>query len=189
MVVGVIRAFQSDRAVTLEVPEEILPSIVQPSELEIANYNVPPESPRYLSIPKLNVKARVKPLGINDKNQLRSPDNIYDTGWYTGSSKPGEAGAMLIDGHVSSWSAHGVFYSLKTLNFGDQITIERGDGKKFSYKVITTRVYDFKHVDMAAALRAVDSSRPGLNLITCDGEVIKGTNEFNKRLIVFASQM
>jgi hypothetical protein len=38
---------------------------------------------------------------------------------------------------------------------------------------------------MAAALSPINPAKPGLNLITCSGQVVKGTNEFNKRTVVF----
>jgi hypothetical protein len=39
---------------------------------------------------------------------------------------------------------------------------------------------------MAAVLRPVAGSSQGLNLITCAGSVKPGTNEFDKRQVVFA---
>jgi LPXTG-site transpeptidase (sortase) family protein len=131
----------------------------------------------------------VKPLGLTAKNQIAAPNNVFDAGWYTGSAKPGQPGAMLIDGHVSSWTAHGIFYNLKKLQPGDKLQIQRGDGTTFTYKVVKSRVYDAAQVDMKAALSPVTTGKPGLNLITCDGSVIKGTSEFDKRLVVFTEQL
>jgi LPXTG-site transpeptidase (sortase) family protein len=161
------------------------PKTNKPSKQEINNYQVPADAPRYLLIPELSVRAMVKPLGLTAKNQIAAPSNVFDAGWYTGSAKPGKSGAMLIDGHVSSWTTHGIFYNLKKLSAGDRLQIQRGDGTMFTYRVVKSQVYDVDHVDMQAALAPVTPGRVGLNLITCDGSVIKGTNEFNKRLVVF----
>jgi len=166
----------------------IIPSTVKPGADDINNYTVAPSMPRYLLISKLGVKARVKPLGVDSQNQLMVPTNVYDTGWYSASALPGQAGAMLIDGHVSSLSTHGVFYGLKDLAIGDEIQIQRGDGKMFTYRVVKTQAYNSASVDMAAATKPVTAGQPGLNLITCTGQIKPGTYLFNQRLVVFTEQ-
>lgn len=40
---------------------------------------------------------------------------------------------------------------------------------------------------MNKTLSPINSQTPGLNLMTCTGQVIKGTSEFNERLVVFTS--
>lgn len=164
----------------------IVPSTLKPSPNAFASYVVAPNLPRYIRIPKLSVQAIIRPLGLTATGQLATPDNVYDTGWYTKSSTPGQPGAMVIDGHVSSWTTNGVFYGLKTLRTGDTIQVERGDGSIVSYSVVKEQVYDYQQVDMSALLSPVEAGKPGLNLITCTGDVIKGTNEFNERIVIFA---
>ncbi len=145
--------------------------------------------PRYLNIPKLGVHARVLSLGILNNGALATPHNVFDVGWYNESSLPGQPGAMLFDGHVSSWTSHGVFYGIKKLVGGDIVQVVRGDGTTFSYKVVKSQTFDHDNVDMNSAIKPVDPTKPGLNLITCTGDVIKGTNEFNQRVLVYTEQM
>jgi len=165
-----------------------VPSTIKPSASTIANYVVAPTLPRYLIIPRLSVNARVLPVGVNAQGAIETPDNIYDTAWYNESAQPGQLGAMLIDGHVSSWTAQGVFYGLKALQPGDAIEVRGGNGAIFTYQVVETQVYDASNVDMTAAMKSINPSKPGLNLISCAGDVIPGTSEFNERIIVFATQ-
>jgi len=166
----------------------IRPSTERPTPNAFDTYTVASDLPRYLFIPKLSVKAMVKHLGLTSENQIDAPKNVFDVGWYTGSAKPGHAGALLIDGHVSSDSVQGVFYGLKDLHKDDMITMEKGDGSQVQYRVVKTQVFDANNVDMAAALSPV-SAKPGLNLITCTGKVIKGTRNYDKRLVVFSEQL
>lgn len=171
---------------------EILPtpSSTKPSSSKINNYQVAADLPRYIFIPSIGVtKTRVFQLGLNKKNQIASPDNIYDVGWYKDSAKPGKDGAMFMYGHVSSWTANGIFYDLKKLKPGDEIIIQRGDGQKFTYQVRQQKTYQVKNVDMQAALKPIEAGRQGLNLMTCTGSVIPGTSEFDQRLVVFASRI
>jgi hypothetical protein len=165
------------------------PSTIKPSLSAVATYTVAPSLPRYLIIPKLGVDARILSVGVSKSGAIETPENVYDTAWYKQSAQPGQPGAMLIDGHVSSWTTRGVFYGLKTLVAGDKIEIQRGDGTVFMYKVVRTQVYNTANVDMTAALAPVVAGHPGLNLITCTGDVISGTNEFNERVLIFAEQI
>jgi sortase (surface protein transpeptidase) len=166
-----------------------MPSTTKPSAHAISSYVVAPDLARYLKIPKLGVNARVMQTGVTKTGALGTPSNVYDTAWYTGSAKPGQPGATLIDGHVSSWTTHGVFYGIKTLIGGDMIQVVRGDGTVLNYQVVRTQVYDANSVDMQAAVTPVTAGKSGLNLITCTGQVEKGTSEFNERVIVFAQQV
>lgn len=164
-------------------------STVKPSAQTFANYAVAPNLPKYLKIPAIGVDAIVGQTGILANGALGTPDNVFYTDWYTGSAEPGQPGATLIDGHVSSWTAHGVFYNLHTLKAGDTIQIVKGDNTVVNYQVVKTQVYGANNVNMQAAITPITPGVSGLNLITCTGQVIKGTSLFNERVIVFAKQV
>ncbi len=164
------------------------PSSVKPSAPAVANYVVPSTLPRYIAIPALDIdNTRIIQLGVLKHRQIATPDNIHDTGWYKDSAEPGKPGAMFIYGHVSNWKAEGVFHDLAKLKQGDKITVTSGEGKAYTYQVAETKIYDYRNVDMNAVLSPVNPNKPGLNLMTCTGKIIKGTNQFNERLVVFAS--
>ncbi len=162
------------------------PSSVKPKPEAVASYSVPPNDPKYIAIPAISLSnTPVLKLGLLTSGAIATPSNIYETGWYNGSARPGQAGAMFIYGHVSSWTANGIFYNLKKLAPKDQITITRGDNKTYTYQVVSTRTYAYNNVDMGQVLAPVVANTPGLNLMTCTGQLIKGTSEFNQRLVVF----
>jgi LPXTG-site transpeptidase (sortase) family protein len=163
------------------------PATIKPTPAAVASYTVPATHPRYLKIPTLGVNARVMPVGLTKTNAIGTPSNVYDTAWYTGSNLPGQPGATLIDGHVSSWTTNGVFYGLKTLKAGDAIQLQLGNDTTLNYTVVKTQTYASGNVDVNSLLTPITKNKPGLNLITCAGDVIKNTNEFNQRIIVYAS--
>jgi hypothetical protein len=165
------------------------PATNAPSADDLAAYVVAPTMPRYLVIPKLGVKARVRQLGLATDGAIATPANIYDTGWYTGSALPGTPGASLIDGHISSWTAKGVFYGLNNLQPGDQLQIVRGSGQIITYTVVKKQNYADTNTDMSTALSPAVAGTPGLNLISCYGKVKPGTNEFDQRIVVFTKQV
>lgn len=164
-------------------------STIKPSASALANYEVAPPLPKYIKIPAINVNARVLQVGVLASGALGTPSNVYDAAWYTGSAQPGQPGATLIDGHVSSWTTEGVFYELHNLKPGDAIQIVKGDNTVINYKVVKSQVYSADNVDMKAAMTPVTPGISGLNLITCTGQVIKGSSDFNQRIIVFAQEV
>ncbi|MCA9327266.1 sortase [Candidatus Saccharibacteria bacterium] len=173
----------SDDSTTTETSA---PSTEKPSSSSIANYKVAPANPRYIDIPKLGVHARVLSMGVDANNVLEAPRGIHDAGWYNGSAKPGEAGAMLVDGHSGIGKTHGIFHFLGKLSGGDQIVITRGDNQKFTYIVVKTSVVNSDAVDMSSMMQSADTSKPGLNLISCTGEWIPGTTSLKQRSLVYA---
>lgn len=153
----------------------------------VSSYKVAPESPKIISISKLGVKARVLRMGLKSNGEIKTPNNIYDTGWFENSARPGELGAVFIDAHVHGPTKPGVFAGIKKLRPGDKIKIERGDGKIFTYSVVKNQLYDKDKVDMGAVLNSAVPGKPGLNLMTCDGHY-KADGGYDKRIVVFAVQ-
>lgn len=176
-----------DAAAPRHTTADAPPSTVKPTKSAVEKYDVAPDNPKYISIPAVGVvRARVLALGVNEKNEVAAPGNIYDTGWYKASSKPGQTGAMFINGHVYSESNDSVFFNLDKLTPGDVISVTKGDDSVVRYQVVKTKVYPYDNVDMAEVLAPINPEKPGLNLMTCAGTAVKGTNTFNKRLAVFA---
>ncbi len=162
----------------------------QPSEQVPAqansSYRVASDLPRILTIPKIQVNARVQRLGVQADNDLAAPSNIFDVGWYEGSSKPGEKGVVVINGYVSGPTKHGVFYSLANLHEQDEILLERGDGNTFRYRIVKQQTYEYDELDMPTVLSPIESGKAGLNLVTAGGRFDVRTNKFEKKMVIFA---
>ena len=155
----------------------------------LAKYNVAPDLPRALYIDKIDVSARVLPMGVNNDGNIQAPRNIFDVGWYMGSVKPGEIGAMFVDGHSSGLSSEGLFGNLDKLVEGDTLQIEKGDGTRITYKVVHTETVDLEAVDMKKMLLPYGSSLRGLNLMTCSGKWIDSSETLSQRVLVFTEQI
>lgn len=154
---------------------------------QMAAYTVPPDRPRQLMIPKLGVNANILPVGATN-DVLDAPASAWDVGWYEKSALPGSgAGALLIDGHVNdALGSPGVFYSLTDLTKGDTIGLERGDGQKFTYEVISIQDAPLDKVDMTAALEPSKPGKEGLTLVTCGGAYDYRKKTYDHRVLVFA---
>ena len=152
----------------------------------IDSYTVAPDLPRVLTINKIGVEARVLPMSVNSDGSLQAPVNIFDSGWYGASAKPGQSGAGFIDAHASGSTREGLFAYLDTLAAGDSISVERGDGQAFNYEVATTETVPLGEVDMQKALRVHGGATEGLNLMTCTGKWLPEEKTYDQRVIVYA---
>ena len=166
----------SERAVTdIRLEEGNTAQLVEeePTEEEVREYYVDPDKPRYLTIESLGIyNSRVLQMGVNYLGEVDTPYNIFDVGWYEGSSTPGAGGTMLIDGHNGGPHVYGVFKNLPDLAKGDIIKIERGDGVVFNYSVYENTTVDLAEADayMKTALKSPVEGKESLTLISCTGE-------------------
>lgn len=161
----------------------------KPTQATFGNYIVGPTLPRMLYIDKLNIATRVLPMSVNADGSIQAPRNIYDAGWYNGSVKPGEIGAMFVDGHASGSTREGIFASIDKLSNGDRIQIGKGDGSKLTYQVVHVETVDLEAVDMRKALLPYGNVLRGLNLMTCSGKWTDERQTFDQRTIVYTEQI
>ena len=164
----------SEREV-VEVVEEEEEELVEeaPTEVEVVEYKVAPDRPRYLTIEKLGIyNARIISVGVKSNGELGTPNNIFDVGWYDASGKPGLGRTMVIDGHNGGPHVHGVFKDLPSLAIGDVITVERGDGVIFRYSVVENNAISLNESDeyMKVAMRSPIAGEESLTLISCTGD-------------------
>ena len=161
------------------------------SDSDIDKYTVPANNPRYISIPALGVgKTRVMSVSLTKLNTLAMPRNINDAAWYKSSATPGQGyGQVVIDGHNRGVNRDGVFVTLSTLDEGDEIIVERGDGKKITYMVAKTERMSLAEANssgMQALVKPYDPSKEGLGLITNVGKWIPRDKVFDQRILVWA---
>lgn len=158
---------------------------------QINDYKVPANNPRYISIPVLGViRSRVQSVGLTKNNVLDTPRNLSDTAWYNKSALPGQGyGSVLIDGHNGGITRDGVFARLDQLKLGDEIIIERGDGKKIRYTVVENKTESLKTANttgMQRLLTPFKEDKEGLGLITCAGNWVPRDKVFDKRIMIRA---
>lgn len=182
---GVITAAAADDPQRAEEGVEVSPPTVD----DISTYTVAADAPRFIKINKLNITARVRPMGVNADKTIQSPKNVNDAGWYTGSSKPGAAGAMFIDGHASGVTRYGLFGNLDRLRPGDEVIIEKGDGTPLTYRVVHTETLPLDAIDMNKILQPYGGVEKGLNLMTCTGKWLNETKTLDHRIVVYTEQV
>lgn len=156
---------------------------------DLAAYAVAPDEPRILKIDRLGLAARIRPMGLNSDKSIQAPKNINDAGWYKASAKPNETGALFIDGHASGASRLGLFAYLDTLEKGDMVQLEKGDGTKMSYRVVNVATVPLKSIDMSKILAPYPGIEKGLNLMTCTGTWAEDADTLDHRVVVYTEQL
>lgn len=142
--------------------------------------------PESIDIPSIDVEAPLMKLGRTDDGEVELPpyEKPKLAGWYTGSAVPGDKGASVIVGHVDTKTAPAVFYKLKQVRKGDQVKVERSDGKVVTYRVDAVEQV---HKDRFPLRRVYVED--GLKLVTCGGRFDRVKGEYVDNVIVYASRV
>lgn len=155
---------------------------------DVKSYSVPAQNPRYITIPTLHLnKTRIYAVGLDSNNMIKIPTNVHDVSWYEKSGTPGEGGVILMDGHNVGVNRNGAFYGLNALTKGQKVTLERGDGKTFSYHVVENKSLTLDEVNnggMAMMGKSAEPGNEGLNLMTFDGKWVPRLGTYDHRTMV-----
>ncbi len=143
--------------------------------------------PVRLIIPKIQVDATVESLGLTKEGAIGAPEGPEPAAWFNMSSRPGEIGNSIIDGH-SGWKdgIPAVFDNLHMLQKGDKIYVQDEQGSTITFVVTSLRNYDLQE-NRADVFESKDG-KAHLVLITCEGIWDPVTQTSSERLVVFADR-
>lgn len=143
--------------------------------------------PVRITIPSIDVNAPIEKVALADDGTMDVPKYFLNTAWYELGPRPGEIGSAVVAGHLD-WvnGDDAVFKDLYKLNTGDKITVQDDKGAVISFVVSESRIYD-AGAD-ATDIFISNDGKAHLNLITCEGAWDKNTNQYSKRLIIFADK-
>ncbi|MCW2741852.1 MAG: hypothetical protein JWR45_2274 [Blastococcus sp.] len=137
-----------------------------------------------LQVPAIGVDSELMALGLEDDGSLEVPPDGFPAGWFTGAPMPGEIGPAVMAGHVDWDGLPGVFYDLRLLEPGDEITVTREDGSVVAFAVASVEQFPKDAFPSAAVYGNLD--HPGLRLITCGGSFDAGERSYVDNIVVFA---
>ena len=140
--------------------------------------------PVWLSVPAIGVRTSLVDLGLLGNGTLQVPSSTAIAGWYTGSPRPGTAGAAVIAGHVDSRSGPGIFFWLRILHPGDRVYVGRADGTMAVFTVTAVRQFAKDQFPTAAVYGPVPDAE--LRLITCGGVFDRSLGSYLSNVVVFA---
>ena len=105
------------------------------SEADYKSFQVEAKAPRYLRIERTKLDTIVRGKSVSSNGSFQVSENIKEVAWYTGSSNPGDDGVVVISGISSFEGEKGALSGLDTLEKGDKIELESGDGNIYEYEV------------------------------------------------------
>jgi LPXTG-site transpeptidase (sortase) family protein len=140
--------------------------------------------PTRITIPTLKIDAPIIGLDIAQDTTLEVPSNAKDVGWYKRSPVPGEKGPAILVGHLDSAVGRGVFYNLKKLRPGDNISINKSDGTTATFIVEKVEQYAENKFPTEKVYGKTDE--PVLRLLTCAGTFNHKSQRYSDNLVVYA---
>jgi LPXTG-site transpeptidase (sortase) family protein len=152
----------------------------QPAEAAV----LPESRPLRVQVASIGVDSGLLALDLLDDGSLEVPPDGASAGWYTGSPTPGELGPSVIAGHVDWAGTPGVFYRLRDLKPGDEVSVFREDHTVAVFRV--TRVEQFAKDEFPTETVYGDIDHAGLRLITCGGSFDRGERSYDDNIVVFA---
>lgn len=159
--------------------------VPQTAVIEDLGPATPQEYPDRIRIPAIALAAKVEHVGIAKSGRMAVPRAYANAGWFKHGTVPGRVGSAVIAGHVDNgFGLAAAFKKLKELEPGDEIFIRRADGTELRFAVESVKSYPLQNVPKDIFTK---NGSARLTLITCDGELIKTTNQgltYDRRLIV-----
>jgi LPXTG-site transpeptidase (sortase) family protein len=118
---------------------------------------------------------------------MEVPPDGRTAGWYTESPTPGERGPAVLAAHVDWKHEKGVFYDLRKLKPGDEVTVDRRDGTRAIFRV--SRVAQYPKDKFPTDEVYGDVEGPQLRLITCGGDFNQDAKSYRDNIVVYADLM
>ena len=139
--------------------------------------------PVTIEIPGIGVSAAVDPAGLNGDGTLQVPADFARTNYYTGRPVPGDPGPAVIVGHVDSRRGPAVFYRLRELQPGAEVTLHRADGSQVVFVVERSKQVPKNAFPTEEVYGPTPD--PTLRLVTCGGSFDRRSGHYRDNFVVF----
>ncbi|ONK12535.1 class F sortase [Streptomyces sp. MP131-18] len=125
--------------------------------------------PTRVRIPQLATDVEVFGADLAPDGAPPSPsvEDAMRAAWYAGGVAPGERGAAILVGHLDTYDGPAAFAGLGSLRPGENIEIDRADGRTAVFTVDSVEQYPKSDFPDQRVYGAVGT--PQLRLITCGG--------------------
>jgi hypothetical protein len=145
---------------------------------------VAPLQPVQLEVPSLSISADIRGVGVNQDRSMEVPDDYNTVGWYRYGPVPGDSGSAAIAGHLDDYSGRSVFYDLRHVEIGAEITVSLDDGSERIFEVRDKVSYDSGALP-SDVIFARDGD-PILSLMTCGGSWDSSAGRYSETVVVVA---
>jgi sortase (surface protein transpeptidase) len=143
--------------------------------------------PTSVKIPKIDAESSLLAVAVKTDGSISVPSvhTPMQAAWYKLSPVPGDVGPAIVLGHVDGDKKPGIFYKLKDLAPGDEVDVDRSDGRKLKFVVdhVTQVPKDTFPRDAVYG----NSDKPELRLITCGGVFDHAAHSYEDNIVVYAN--
>ncbi len=148
----------------------------------------PAAVPRLLSIPRLGLRMRVVPRGVDDSGAMALPDSASRVAWYRFGPRPLDgAGATVLAGHVDTRTeGAGPLAGLAAVRAGDLIAVRAG-GRTVTYRTSSVTRIGKALIDLPAVFSR--TGVPRLHLVTCGGAYLPEDGGYQDNVVVVARRL
>ncbi|MFK0254307.1 class F sortase [Streptomyces sp. NPDC090445] len=146
---------------------------------------LPASEPVRVRIPAAGVDTGpLLALGLEADGTIEVPSvaEADRIGWYTKGVTPGQTGPAVLIGHFDTARGPAVLRNVSRIRTGDEITVDRADGKAAVFRVRELEQVGKKSFPTAKVYG--NTAGPELRLITCGGELTDGHRPDN--IILYA---
>ncbi|MGW3999609.1 class F sortase [Amycolatopsis sp. NPDC004772] len=142
--------------------------------------------PTSVKIPKIGAESSLLAVAVKPDGSISVPSvhTPMQAAWYKFSPVPGDVGPAIVLGHVDGDKKPGIFFKLKELVPGDEVDVDRSDGKKL--KFVVDRVTQVPKETFPREAVYGNSSAPELRLITCGGAFDHAEHSYKDNIVVYA---
>ena len=168
-----------------ETPQAAAPKTPAPSSVPVS---VPFKGlrPTSVKIPKIGAESSLLAVAVKTDGSISVPSvhTPMQAAWYKLSPVPGDVGPAILLGHVDGDKKPGIFYKLKDLAPGDEVDVDRSDGKML--KFVVDRVTQVPKDTFPREAVYGNSDKPELRLITCGGVFDHAEHSYKDNIVVYA---
>lgn len=143
--------------------------------------------PTSVKIPKIGAESSLLAVAVKTDGSISVPSvhTPMQAAWYKLSPVPGDVGPAIVLGHVDGDKKPGIFYKLKDLVPGDEVDVDRSDGRKL--KFVVDRVTQVPKDTFPREAVYGNSDKPELRLITCGGAFDHAEHSYKDNIVVYAN--
>jgi sortase A len=150
------------------------------NELEIQEEGI---IPTRIKIPSMDIDTKVISVGLLENGEMAVPEETEITGWYDRGVKAGAEGNAVIAGHVDSQEGPAIFFYLKNMEIGEEVTVFDEDGQKRTFRVKAKESYKNEEAPIERIFGP--GNERNLNLITCTGTFNHDEHLYPDRLVIY----
>jgi hypothetical protein len=159
------------------------------SAVTVSAAGIEPEAPppSRVTIERLGIDSDLVNLKIQRDGTLQVPQDFAVAGWHRSGTAPGNTGPAVLVGHVDSFEGPAVFFRVRELVPGDQVTVTRADRSQVVFEVYGQETVAKDAFPTDRVYGATEGAE--LRLLTCGGSFDADSRSYSDNVVVYARRV